>query len=238
MAIALAMAQSGADIIVHARSEHADLLNLRDRLVSMGRKVHVLVADICDPVQRRRLVDEAWGWQSRVNIWINNAGADCLTGPNALLSFDEKMTLLWHTDVLGTVDLTRQIARRMAAHSEGCIINMGWDQAETGMEGESGELFAATKGAIAAYTRSAARSFAPKVRLNCVAPGWIRTGWGKTASLPWQRRAVQESLLGRWGTPEDVAQVCAFLASSAASFINGQVIAVNGGFAGRRFDEH
>ena len=109
------------------------------------------------------------------------------------------------------------------------ILNMGWDQAERGMAGDSGELFATAKGAVMAFTRSLARSLAPTVRVNCLAPGWIKTKWGEQASRYWQDRAANESLLARWGTPEDVARVARFLASPAAVFINGQTIAINGG---------
>jgi 3-oxoacyl-[acyl-carrier protein] reductase len=80
-----------------------------------------------------------------------------------------------------------------------------------------------------AATRSLAKSLAPEVRVNCIAPGWIRTAWGQRASAEWQDRARGESLLARWGEPEDVACVARFLASSAAEFINGQIIPVNGG---------
>jgi 3-oxoacyl-[acyl-carrier protein] reductase len=67
------------------------------------------------------------------------------------------------------------------------------------------------------------------VRVNCLAPGWIKTAWGQQASDAWQQRAVGESLLQRWGTPEDVARVARFLVSPAAAFVTGQVVAVNGG---------
>ena len=99
------------------------------------------------------------------------------------------------------------------------------------MGGDSGELFAASKGAVMAITRSLSKSLAPHVRVNCLAPGWIRTEWGEQASAEWQERAMRESLMNRWGTPEDVARVACFLASPAAEFINGQVIPINGGSA-------
>ena len=98
------------------------------------------------------------------------------------------------------------------------------------MEGDSGELFAATKGAVMAFTRSLARSLAPSVRANCVAPGWVRTKWGAGASEQWQKRAIRESVLGRWGTPADIAAAVRFLVSPDAGFVTGQVVAVNGGF--------
>jgi len=112
----------------------------------------------------------------------------------------------------------------------GVILNMGWDQAQQGMAGDSGQLFATIKGAVMAFTRSLAQSLAPSVRVNCLAPGWIKTGWGQEAAPAWQARAVGDSLLGRWGTPEDVARVARFLVGPSASFINGQVLPIDGGF--------
>jgi 3-oxoacyl-[acyl-carrier protein] reductase len=81
-----------------------------------------------------------------------------------------------------------------------------------------------------AFTKSLAKSLAPEVRVNCVAPGWIKTAWGEEASEYWQQRAVAESLRNRWGTPEDIAAAVSFLASPEADFINGQIVPVNGGF--------
>ena len=98
------------------------------------------------------------------------------------------------------------------------------------MAGDSGELFSAIKGAVTAFSKSLAQSLAPRVRVNCVAPGWIKTAWGDQASEYWQQRACQESLLRRWGLPEDIAAAAKYLVSPAAGFVTGQVLAVNGGF--------
>src|SRR5207244_12217680 len=110
--------------------------------------------------------------------------------------------------------------RRQQGH--GVIVTVGWDQAETGMEGDSGQLFAAAKGAVMAFTRSLAVSLAPAVRVNCVAPGWVRTAWGEAASAAWQARARREAPLGRWGTPADVAAAAVWLASPGAGVVRGQ----------------
>jgi 3-oxoacyl-[acyl-carrier protein] reductase len=146
-----------------------------------------------------------------------------------VLAFDEKLDRLWAVDVVATIRLCRAIGQRMKAHRGGSIVTVGWDQAETGMEGDSGELFAATKGAIMAFTRSLALSLAPSVRVNALAPGWIKTAWGESASSLWQERALRETPLARWGMPDDVAHVARFLVGPDAAFLTGQVLRVNGG---------
>src|SRR5438067_7816648 len=125
--------------------------------------------------------------------------------------------------------LSRDVGARMKARGRGAILTVGWDQAETGMEGDSGQLFAAVKGAVTCFTRSLALSLAPEVRVNCLAPGWIRTAWGETASAAWQERVRRETPLRRWGMPEDVAATTRFLVSPAAAYLNGQIVRIDGG---------
>jgi 3-oxoacyl-[acyl-carrier protein] reductase len=232
-AIALTFAAAGAHVVVHARRRQAAAEETVAAIDRLGREAHVVMADLAEPAARDGLLREAWNWRGRVDIWVNNAGADVLTGDAARWTFEQKLEYLWRVDVEATVQLARAAGQRMrqaAEHSAGVIINMGWDQAAHGMAGDSGEMFAVAKGAVMAFTKSLAKSLAPHVRVNCIAPGWIRTAWGRTASPAWQTRAVQESLLQRWGEPDDVASAALFLASPAAAFINGQVILVNGGF--------
>lgn len=195
-----------------------------------GGESEMILADLSDPEAFEPFVQSAWSVCGQLDAWINNAGADVLTGHAATLLFEEKLAQLWAVDVRATIGLSRLAGRRMWAQGNGSIVNMGWDQADQGMAGDSGEVFAAVKGAVAAFTRSLALSLAPRVRVNCVAPGWIRTAWGEHAPPHWQERAVRESQSGRWGTPEDVARVVRFLVSPAADFVHGQVLVVNGGF--------
>jgi 3-oxoacyl-[acyl-carrier protein] reductase len=191
-----------------------------------------VLADLAGASAREVLAREAWDWQGGVDIWINNAGADVLTGEASTWPFDRKLERLWRVDVEATIGLSRLVGQRMKEHTGrgGTILNIGWDQAEQGMAGDSGEMFAAAKGAIMAFSRSLAQSIAPEVRVNCLCLGWIRTTWGERASDYWQERATRQSLMGRWGTPEDVARAAAFLVSPAAEFITGQLININGGF--------
>lgn len=229
-AIALALAQGGANVVVHGFRRQRAAEATAEEIRALGRQATVLLADVADLPARGQLIDAAWGWRGGIDIWVNCAGADVLTGEAARWDFERKLAALWQVDVAATIACSRAVGDRMKARGKGVIINIGWDQAEQGMAGDSGQMFAAAKGAVMAFTRSLAQSLAPEVRANCIAPGWIRTAWGERASDYWQERAVRQSLRGRWGTPEDVARTAAFLASPAADFISGQVIPVNGGF--------
>jgi 3-oxoacyl-[acyl-carrier protein] reductase len=228
-AIALEFARAGADLVVHARQAAIDAESLADEARRLGRSATVLLADLglreCLPT----FVDECWRALRSVDVWVNNAGADLLTGEDARRGFEEKLQVVLDVDVRSSVVLSKLAGERMAREAGGVILNIGWDQADRGMEGASGELFAASKNAVMGFTRSLAVSLAPRVRVNCIAPGWIRTAWGETASEAWQERVRKETPLGRWGTPEDVAKVARFLASSDAAYLTGQVIRVNGG---------
>ncbi len=228
-ALALELARAGASVIVHGHRSRETAEAVAADCRCLGVRAEVLMADLADLAAGDRLLDEAWNLWGGLDAWFQIAGADTLTGPNAELDFDAKLKLLWAVDVAATMHLCRAVGQRMQAQGSGSIVTMGWDQAETGMEGDSGELFAATKGAVMAFTRSLALSLAPEVRVNALAPGWIKTAWGEQASEAWQERVLQETPLKRWGTPEDVAKVARFLVVPDSSFLTGQIVRINGG---------
>ena len=187
-AIARELAAAGADLVVHARTRRANLDQLADDIRAQGRRVQVVLGDLSQEASLTGIVEQAWSWAQDVQIWVNNAGGDVLTGSAASWSFEQKLEYLWDVDVRATIQLSRLVGRRMIERAtEGvdrCILNMGWDQVESGMAGDSGEMFAAVKGAVMAFSKSLARSLAPAVRVNCLAPGWIRTAWGHEAAPP------------------------------------------------------
>jgi 3-oxoacyl-[acyl-carrier protein] reductase len=228
-AIALELARGGAAVIVHGHRSDEAIAEVAEQVRALGVDARGLRADLLAVDECRHLVELAWQADKPIDIWVNNAGADLLTGEAAAWSFERKWAELLAVDVTPTMLLSRAVGKRMNACRGGVILTMGWDQAETGMEVDSGQLFGAAKAAIMAFTRSLAVSLAPRVRVNCLAPGWIRTAWGESASEAWQERVRLETPLQRWGLPEDVASAARWLASPAAAFVTGQIIRINGG---------
>lgn len=231
-AIALQLARQGASLVLHTRSNDHGLRETANLAQSICPEIEVdlLIEDFQDPLQQDRFCQQAWDWSEGIDILVNNAGVDVLTGEAAQLTFEEKLELVYRVDVVSTIRICRTLGTRMKEIPGSSIVNIGWDQAEHGMEGDSGEMFAASKGAIMAFSKSLVKSLAPNVRVNCVAPGWIQTAWGEDSSEYWQARAQREALVQTWGKPEDIAAAVGFLVSPAARFVNGQVIPVNGGF--------
>ena len=230
-AIALAAARAGADVALTYRENVAGADEVRREVEAAGRRATVFRLDLADSDAVSAfpaVVRDACG--GRVDVWVNNAGADILTGPGARLSMLEKLDLLLAVDLRGTVLASWAAAAVMRDQpAGGVIINMSWDHVTFGMEGRNPEMFSAVKGGVLSFSKSLARSVAPAVRVNIVAPGWIDTAFGEGLDDA-RRKAVAESTpLKRWGTPEDVARVTVFLASPAAEFLTGQTVHVNGG---------
>ena len=228
-AIAVELARAGADVIVHGRTESPAAMQTVELIRQHGGHVSLLPANFECEADLARFANEAWSTADGLDILVNNAGVDLLTSPAATWDYAAKLAKLWAIDVRGTVELSKSLGTRMKAAGGGVILNIGWDQADRGMEGDSGELFAVTKNAIMGFTRSLSVSLAPEVRVNCIAPGWIRTAWGEQAGDVWQQRVLRETPLRRWGTPEDIARLARFLVSPDAGYITGQVICANGG---------
>jgi len=228
-AIAIELARAGADVVIHCRQSVEAAEEVQSEILSLNRLCEIVTGDLADLPEIEDFAERSWQALGSLDICVNNAGADILTGSSRTLEFSDKLQQLFEVDLRGTMLLSRDIGRRMREAGRGVILNVGWDQSDRGMEGDSGELFSAIKNGIMGFTRSLALSLAPEVRVNCIAPGWIRTAWGEQASTDWQDRVLAETPLKRWGTPEDIAHLARFLVSNEAAYLTGQVINANGG---------
>jgi 3-oxoacyl-[acyl-carrier protein] reductase len=191
----------------------------------------LLQADLSTADGCTAIVENAFAELGNVDIWVNNAGADVLTGEAAAWPAARKLDALLELDLKSTIRCSRLVAARM--RPGGCILNIGWDHATMdGMAGDDPELFAAVKAAVLGFSKSFARSVAPDVRVNVLCPGWIETAFGAGADRGFYDEVAAGTPLRRWGRPEDVAGAAVWLASPAAAFVTGQAINVNGGTVG------
>jgi len=229
-AIALACARAGADLAITYQKNRSGAEATGRAIRELGRRVEIAPLDLTraeEIEQVARSLKERFG---RLDVWINNAGADILTGEFGRRPPREKLDLVLAVDLRGTVLASWTAVELMRGQPQGgCIINMSWDHVSQGMAGENPAIYAAAKGGILSFSKSLAREVAPAIRVNILAPGFIETAFGRQADERWRRHVVELTPLRRWGTPEDVAGAAVYLASDEAAFLTGQTIMVNGG---------
>jgi len=232
-AIALAMAREGADVAITYRGNERGAREVAERVGAVGRRCVVLQLDLArGPAAMEALTAGVRRELGRVDVWVNNAGADIVTPDADRTPTLEKLDLLLAVDLRGSILASWAAAELMGAQRDpdgGVIINMSWDHVTFGMRGRNPEMYSAVKGGVLSFSKSLARSVAPAVRVNVLAPGWIETAFGEGLEDARHRAVAESTPLGRWGTPEDVAAAAVYLASPAARFLTGQVINVNGG---------
>lgn len=227
-AIAVAFAAAGARVGIgffrSADAAHA-------LAAELGPGHPLLPADLSTADGCAAIVRDAWAVLEGIDVWVNNAGADVLTGEGADWAPERKLEALLALDLKGTIRCSRLVAERM--RPGGCIVNIGWDHALIdGMAGPDPELFATVKAGVAGFSKSFARSVAPDIRVNVLCPGWIETAFGSGADREFHAEVAAGTPLRRWGRPEDVAGAAVWLASPASAFVTGQAINVNGGVVG------
>ena len=226
-AIALALAAEGADVVVNYARSETRAREVAEQIARAGGRAVAVGADVSRRADVDRLVARTLDVFGAIHVWVNNAGADILTGEAAGWPDDEKWDRVMAVDLKGTWLCSRSAAAAIAG--EGAIVNLSWDHALSGMGNPTGAIYAAAKGGILALSRCLAREFAPRVRVNVVAPGWIKTRWGEEVDEATSRAVIGATPLARWGTPDDVASAVLFLASPQASFITGETLIVGGG---------
>ncbi|MFL5862414.1 MAG: SDR family NAD(P)-dependent oxidoreductase [Solirubrobacteraceae bacterium] len=226
--IAVAFAAAGARVgIGFAHSADA----ARAVADELGPGHPLLQADLSTLDGCTSIVRDAYEALEQVDVWVNNAGADVLTGNAARWPAERKLDALLAVDLKATIRCSRLVAAQM--QPGGCILNLGWDHATVdGMAGDNPELFAAVKAGVLGFSKSFARSVAPDVRVNVLCPGWVETAFGASADPAFHAEVAASTPLGRWGRPEDIASAAVWLASPAAAFVTGQAVNINGGTVG------
>jgi len=217
-------------VLLTYRANEAGARAVADGIAARGGRALLVRADLKTRAGCEALVAEAKEQLGGLDVWVNNAGADVLTGEPAGWDWERKLDLLLAVDLKGTIACSYAAGAVMREQAGGgVIVNMSWDYVVCGMAGANPELFSAVKGGVLSYSKSLARALAPRVRVNVLCPGWIETAFGEQADPEFRRAVAENTPLRRWGTPADVAAAALYLASPEAAFVTGQAINVNGG---------
>jgi 3-oxoacyl-[acyl-carrier protein] reductase len=226
-AIVELLAEEGADVTFFYRENAAAAAKVVDAQRAAGRRVTAEQVDVRDSQACAAAVERVAQRCEHIDVLVNNAGVirDNLL---ALLEDDDIRTVL-DINVGGVFNVTRAVVPHMIARRSGKIINLSSVSGEKGGRGQTN--YAASKGAINAFTRALAVELASRrITVNCVAPGVIETEMSQQVRERAGDEAKARILLRRFGTPQEVAYAVWFLASRYADYITGQVLPVDGGF--------
>ncbi|HWU41036.1 MAG TPA: glucose 1-dehydrogenase [Candidatus Acidoferrum sp.] len=227
--ISLALAEAGAAVAVHYFESKSGAEEVAATIRNRGGLAVSIQADLKRPGEASRVVEGTVAALERLDIVVNNAGHLVQRCPVAEMSDDLYRTIM-DVNMTTAFSVSRAALRHMLPRRSGSIINMSSAAAYSG-GGSNATIYATSKAAIVGFTRGLAKEVGGQgVRVNAVAPGLIGTQFHDRFSTPESRaQTVRGIPLGREGTPEDVGRTVVFLASPAAAFVTGEVLAINGG---------
>ena len=221
---ALTLAGAGAAVVLTSRGDAAAAV--ADEIGAAGGQALALAADVADADAVHRVIEATLARFGRLDILVNNAG---ITRDQLLLRMKrDDWDAVVATNLTGTFLCTQSVLKTMLKQRSGRIISISSVVGQSGNPGQTN--YAATKAGIIGFSKALAREVASRsITVNVVAPGLIDTDMTRDISQDAQANWASAIPLGRLGTPEDVAAAVCFLASDAAGYITGQVLAVNGG---------
>lgn len=226
-AVARLFARRGWGVAIGYVHNEAQAAKLVQEIKTMGLPALAVPADVADQNQVREMVDNVLEKFCQLDILVCSAG---ISHVGLISQIDgEQWRRLFAVNVDGVHHCCRSVLPHMLERKFGSIVTVSSMWGQVGASCEA--AYSATKGAVIAYTKALAKELGPSnIRVNCVAPGVIRTEMNACLSQSDLSCLADETPLGRIGTPEEAAAAIAFLASDDASFLTGQVIAPNGGF--------
>lgn len=226
--IALTFAAQGYDLILNYSSSAAAAAEVVTACEALGASVLSVQCNVADYAAVGAMVNQGLSTFGTIDVLINNAG---ITKDNLILrmkesDFDEVIAV----NLKGSFNTIQHVSKTMLRNKKGRIINLS---SVIGLLGNAGQAnYAASKGGLIALTKSVAREFASRgITVNAIAPGFIQTKMTDALSEEVKASVLNQIPLARFGQPEDIANTALFLASDQASYITGQVIAVDGGMA-------
>jgi 3-oxoacyl-[acyl-carrier protein] reductase len=225
-AIALALAEAGADVAVAGHSSLAAAQSVADEIQALGRQTLAAQCNVADAADVEKFVGQVLTTWGSLDIVVNNAGTT-RDGLLLRMSEDDWDTVL-DSNLKGTFLMTRAVLKPMVKQRCGKIVNI---TSVMGLIANPGQAnYSASKAGLIGFTRTAAKEVASRnIQINAVAPGFIETAMTEAMKEEVKAAALKEIPAGRLGTPEDVAQAVLFLCSPSADYITGQTLTVDGG---------
>lgn len=226
-AIALELARSGCPVAICARRAEP-LAETAAAIEALGGRCIAASVDVSDSAAAAEFVARTIAEFGRLEILVNNAG---VTRDNLLMRMsEEEWDAVIETNLKGTFNFCKAAVRPMMKQRSGSIVCIS---SIVGLMGNPGQCnYAASKAGVIAFAKSLAKEAAPRgVRVNAVAPGFVKSAMTDALPEELRGRMLEGIPLARFGEPEDIAGVVAFLCSDAAAYVTGQTIGVNGGMA-------
>lgn len=224
--IAIAMAKQGANIAFTATSLSEKALQTEKELLAIGVKAKAYASDAADFKNSEEVVKQVIEDFGNIDILVNNAG---ITKDTLLMRMsEEQWDSVLNTNLKSVFNYTKAVQKFMLKQRSGAIINMS---SVVGLKGNAGQAnYAASKAGIIGFSQSVAKELGARgIRVNVVAPGFIATEMTDKLPDDIKEQWISTVPLKRFGSPEDVANTCVFLASDMAGYITGQTLSVCGG---------
>lgn len=225
-AIALKLAELGANVVVNYRSSVNSVEEVVKAIEEKGVKALAVQGDVSNFEDAKKIIDETAANLGSIDILVNNAG---ITKDTLLMRMkEEDFDKVIEVNLKGVFNCTKHVVPIMMKQRSGRIINIS---SVVGLSGNAGQAnYAAAKAGIIGFTKSIAKEIASRgVTVNAIAPGYIQTDMTEVLSDKVKEEIKNNIPLKRLGTPEDIAGVVGFLSSNIAEYITGQVISVDGG---------
>ncbi|MFD2670148.1 3-oxoacyl-[acyl-carrier-protein] reductase [Marinicrinis sediminis] len=225
-AIALALAEAGADVAVNYAGSEQAAQEVVEQIEAMGRKAVKIQANVSDSAQVNEMIQQVTDQFGKLDILVNNAG---ITRDNLIMRMkEEEFDEVIATNLKGVYNCIRGVTRQMMRQRSGRIVNIS---SVVGVLGNAGQAnYVAAKAGVIGLTKSCAREFASRgITVNAVAPGFIETDMTDELKDEQKAQILQQIPLGRMGQPEHIAKAVVFLASPDAAYMTGQTIHVDGG---------